>query len=189
MFHGVGDEFGGGLGADLLRDGVLGIVVRDHLVGPLEDLDAVVLRDADEFGDGLEGQFAGDLGDEVEGAGVGAGGLDDRVGAVAQAFLQGADRPWGEASLDDLADAGVLGRVHVEQDQPLDVDRLARHVLAEADDRRVEGRGEDLRVRGDVPDVGVPGHGPVALVLEPRDVEGLRYPAHRLGRAQFGELR
>jgi len=39
--------------------------------------------------------------------------LDDRAGAGAQGVLQGADGPRGEAPLHDLADPGVLRRVHV----------------------------------------------------------------------------
>ena len=70
----------------------------DHLVGPVEDLGAVLLRYADELGDGLEREFAGDLGDEVEAAVVrraGQRGLDDRAGAVAQGRPPGRGSPAG----------------------------------------------------------------------------------------------
>ena len=45
-----------------------------------------------------------------------------------------------EAAGDDLAGAGVLRRVLVEQDHPLQLDVVAVHLAAEADDRAVLGR-------------------------------------------------
>jgi hypothetical protein len=43
------------------------VVARGHLVGPPEQLVAVVLRNAEQIGDGLQWQFAGHLLDEVAG--------------------------------------------------------------------------------------------------------------------------
>ena len=51
--------------------GELGIVVADHLVGPVEQLVAVLQRNAEQSGDRLQRQLAGDLEDEVAGALVG----------------------------------------------------------------------------------------------------------------------
>ncbi|GGR15056.1 hypothetical protein GCM10010282_04150 [Streptomyces roseolus] len=163
------------------------------LSDPVEDPGAVLLGDADEFGDGLERQFDGDLGDEAD-AVVGAFGgggprlLGDRAGAGARGGLQAADGARGEAALDDLADPGVLGRVHVEHDQLLDVDLLASDALVEADDRGVLLGGEQLGVRGDVLDVGVAGDGPAPLVVEAGGAARLGTPPDRGGAPQLREL-
>jgi hypothetical protein len=98
------------------------------------------------------------------------------------------DGAGGEAALDDLPQPGVLGRIHVEHDQPLAVDAGAVHVGVEADDRGVACGREGLRVDGDLLDVGVPGHRPVAAVVETGRPRLLGYPAHRLGPAQQCEL-
>ena len=45
--------------------GELGVVAADHLVGPVEQLVAVLQRNAEQPGDGLQRQLAGDLEDEV----------------------------------------------------------------------------------------------------------------------------
>lgn len=187
--HGVREDLGGGLRPDLGGDGELGIVVPDHLVGPVEDLGAVVLGYADQLGDGLQGQLRGDGRDEVEGAVLGAGALDDRRGPVAQPLLQRPDGPGREPALHDLPYAGVLGRIHVQQDEPLSVDRIPFDVLVEPDDRGVEVGGEDLGVGGHVLHIRVAGHRPVPLVLEAGDIARLRDPADRFGTAQLGELR
>lgn len=189
--HGVADELHRRLGADLLGDRVLRVVVGDHLVRPVEDPRPVLLRYADQLGDGLEREFAGHLGDEVEAA-VGRGRhglLDDLQGAFPQGLFQPADGPRGEAALHDLADAGVFRRIHVQHDQTLGIYLFALDVLVEADDRGVGGGGEQFRVRGDVFDVRVPGHDPVALVVEAGDAPPLRAPPHRCRLPQLSELR
>src|SRR5690606_41605586 len=50
------------------RVAVFRVVVVEHLVGPVEELAPVLLRHAEQFGDGLQRQFAGDLFDEVAAA-------------------------------------------------------------------------------------------------------------------------
>ena len=44
---------------------VLGVLVADHAVGPLEHAVAVLLGHAEQLGDHLEGELGGEVGDEV----------------------------------------------------------------------------------------------------------------------------
>ena len=67
--------------------GVLRVVVAGHLVGPVEDLVAVLLRHAEQFGDRLQRKLARHLVDEVAGA-LGRGGLDDLLRALARVLAQ-----------------------------------------------------------------------------------------------------
>ena len=67
QLHGVPDQLGGRLQRVVV--GELGVVVAaDHLVGPVEELVAVLQRHAEQLGDGQQRQLAGDLQDEVAGA-------------------------------------------------------------------------------------------------------------------------
>ena len=58
--------------------GVLGILVADHLVRPVEQLLAVFLRHAHQAGNRLQRQLAGHLLDEITGA-LGGGRLVQRL--------------------------------------------------------------------------------------------------------------
>ena len=93
-----------------------------------------------------------------------------------------------EAAGDDAAQLGVLGRVHVEQDDPLHLDGLAGHPLLEPDQRGVLLRGVDVGGLGNREDVGVPGDRPVPLVVEAGRAAALRDPPDRRGAAQLGQL-
>ena len=97
----------------LVVAGVLGIVRADHLVRPLEEQMPVLLRHAHDVGDRLQGQFGGELLDEVAAARLDDA-VDDHARAVAQVLLDQADHARGEALVDQLAVAGVLGRIGVE---------------------------------------------------------------------------
>ena len=55
------DAWAARIGAEL----VLGVLGADHLVGPVEDQVPVVLGDAHQVGDDLQGQLGRDLLDEV----------------------------------------------------------------------------------------------------------------------------
>ena len=94
----------------------------------------------------------------------------------------------GKAAGDDAAQLGVLGRVDVEQDQPLHLDRLAGHALGEPDQRGVLPGRVDLRRLGDRHDVGVPGDRPVPFVVEPGGSAALRDPPDRGRAAQLGQF-
>ena len=62
---GVGVELHGGDHGLLGLALVLGVLVAHHAVGPLEHAVAVLLGDAEQLGDDLEGQLGGEVGDEV----------------------------------------------------------------------------------------------------------------------------
>ena len=75
--------------------GELGILVADHLVGPVEQLLAVFLRHAHQSGDGLQRQFARHLFDEVAGT-LRGGRLGDAPGPLVEVVAQPLDGPRGE---------------------------------------------------------------------------------------------
>ena len=62
---GVGVELHGGDHGLFGLGLVLGVLVADHAVGPLEHAVAVLLGDAEELGDDLEGELGREVGDEV----------------------------------------------------------------------------------------------------------------------------
>ena len=126
--------------------GELGVLAAGHLVGPAEQLVAVVLRHAEQAGDGLQRQLARHLLDEVAAA-LGGRGLGDVLGALRELLLQPSDRARGESAGDDLAQPGVVRRVHVEHDAALQVDRVARHLLRPGRDGAVLPAGEDVAAR------------------------------------------
>ena len=88
--HAVHDQL------DRRGDGVvvreLGILVADHLIGPVEQLLAVFLRHTHQPGDGLQRQLTRHLFDEVAGA-LGRRGLDDAPRALGEVVAQPLDRP------------------------------------------------------------------------------------------------
>ena len=67
----------------------------DHLVGPVEDLVPVLLRHAEQLGDRLEGQLAGDVGDEVAAAPVQRRLARSCSARVGQRLAQAARSPGG----------------------------------------------------------------------------------------------
>ena len=70
--------------------GELRVFPGSHLVRPAEQLVAVLLRHAEQAGDGLQRQLARHLLDEVAAA-LRRGGLDDVLGALGELLLQPAD--------------------------------------------------------------------------------------------------
>ena len=183
--HRVHDQFG--RGHRRIDVGVLGILAARHLVGPAEQLVAVVLRHTEQTGDGLQRQLARHLLDEVAGT-FGRGGLRDVLRALVQFVLQAPDRPRGESAGDDLAQPGVVRGVHVEHDVALQVDRLALHVVGKARDRTVLPAGEDVAAPRHLLDVGVLGDHPVAAVVEAALADRLLVPPDRRDLAQLGQL-
>ena len=168
--------------------GELGILAAGHLVGPAEQLVAVVLRHAQQAGDGLQRQFARHLLDEVATA-RGGRVLGDVLGALCELLLQPTDRAGGESPGDDLAQPGVVRGVHVEHDAALQFDVLARHFLGPGRDGAVLPTGEDVAAARHFLHVGVLGEDPVAVVLEATGAVGHVDPVDRLGLAELGELR
>ena len=161
--------------------------MADHPVGPGEDLAPVLLRHAEQFADRLQRQLRRDVRDEVAGTGFQRG-RHDALGAHGEGLAQVADGPGGEPAGDDAAQLGVFGRVDVEQDEPLHLDRLAGHAVGEADQRGVLPGRVDLRRFGDRDDVGVPGDRPVPVVVEPGRSPALRDPPDRGRAAQLGQF-
>ena len=119
IFHGVHDQLHRRLrGIDV---GVLRVLATGHLVGPAEQLVAVLLRHAQQAGDRLQRQLARHLLDEVAGA-LGRRGLGDFLGALASSSCSRPIARGVKPAGDDLAQPGVVRRVHVEHDAALQVD-------------------------------------------------------------------
>ena len=177
QFGRVGVELHGGvhgLGGLAL---VLGVLAAHHAVGPLEHLVAIVVGNAEELGDDLEGQLGREVGDEV-GLALLDHLVDDGVGRAVDAGLEVAHHARREPLVHQSAVAGVERGVHVEHHQAL----LGDLVLGQLEGHRpLGGRAEALvvPVHGDA--VGVAGDGPEAgparLVL----------PVHRVVAAQVGQ--
>ena len=66
---------------------VLGVLVADHAVGPVEHLVAVLVGDPEEFGDHHEREFGRDVGHEVGFAGA-TDPVDDLVGRLVDGGLE-----------------------------------------------------------------------------------------------------
>ena len=183
--HGVHDQFD--RGAHRVVAGELGVLVADHLVGPVEQLHAVFLGHPQQSGDGLQRKFARDLLDEVAGTLGGRVG-DDAPGTLVQVVAQALDGPGSEAAGDDLAQLGVLRGVHVEQHELSGLALLAHGALFVAGQRGVLQAGEDVAAPRDLLDVLVLGHHPVAAVIEAAHPVGLLVPPDRRAAAQLGQF-
>ena len=180
----VADQLGpGGHGLRL----VLRVVRADHLIGPVEDLAAVLLRHPEQLGDGLQRQLAGHVGDEVTGA-VGHRGGHDPPGPVGEHLPQAADGPRREAPGDDPAQLGVPGWIAVEQDEPGQLQGFLGDRQRIADERGLRLARIDVAVMGHVQHVRVPGDHPVPVVVEPPGAPGLLAPPDRGGPAQLGQF-
>ena len=125
--HRVHDQFHRRLrGIDV---GVLGILATGHLVGPTEDLVAVLLRHAEQAGDGLQRKLTRHLLDEVAACPRRRGALGDVLRALASSSSSRPMARGRETAGDDLAQPGVVRRVHVEHHVALQV-RSARAVIS-----------------------------------------------------------
>jgi hypothetical protein len=89
-------------------------LVSDHLVRPVEELLAVLLRHTHQPGDRLQRKFTRHLLDEVTRA-LRRGLLNDVVRTLAKFFAQGFDGARGECARDDLAQVRVVRGVLVEE--------------------------------------------------------------------------
>ena len=183
--HGVHDQFD--RGGDGVVVGELGVLVAHHLVRPVEEFHPVLLGHTQQAGDGLQRQLAGHLLDEVAGT-LGGGGLDDAPGTLGEVVAQPLDGSGGEAARDDLAQPGVLRRVHVQQDEFAPVDLLADRAVFVAGQRGLLQAGEDVAAQRDLLDVLVLGHHPEPAVVEPAFAERLFVPPDRRGTAQLGQF-
>jgi hypothetical protein len=106
-----------------------------------------------------------------------------------QLVVQAPDGAGREAARDDLAQAGVVRGIHVQHDEPLNLDVLTGDVVVEARDHPVLVTGEDVAAPRHLLDVVKFGDGPEATVVETAAVtRSLFVPPDRRGGAQLGEL-
>ena len=153
---GVHEELGG---RDLRRRGielVLGVVVAEHLVAPVEDPVTILERDADQLDDDPERQLGRDGLDEVALPGPDHV-VDQLVADVPHVLLEAPDHAARKAQADQAPEAGVIRRVQVDE-QPLL--RLVLVLGPVAEDRSALRRGECLRVQRDLEQVAVLGDRP-----------------------------
>ena len=153
---GVAVELHGGLQGIFGGDAVLGVLAADHPVRPVEHVVPLVVGDAEELGDDLEGELGGDLGDEV-GLALLADGVDDPVGGPVDALLEVVDHPRREPLVDEPPVAGVQRRVHVQHHQTL----LGDLVVGQLERHRA------LALRREPFEVTVDGHAVVVLRYRP----------------------
>ncbi|SKU56632.1 Uncharacterised protein [Mycobacteroides abscessus subsp. massiliense] len=154
---------------------VVGIVVRGHLVGPVEHFRAVFLGNPEQAGDGLQRQLARHLLNEIAGSLSGRI-LGDVLGPFVELITQPSDGTRGEAAGNDLAQPRVVRGVHVQDDEPLDLDVLTFHIVAEPRDRPVFPAREDIAAQRHLLDMLVLGDHPVAAIVEAADSVGLFLP-------------
>ena len=113
---GVGEDLERGLHELVERAAVVGVTRTEDHVGPREDLLRVARGNAHHVADDLERQGSGDLGHEVARSFRKA--LDHRVDhrrrSLPYIVLGLLDHFGREALLDDAAQAGVLGIIHVD---------------------------------------------------------------------------
>ncbi len=168
--------------------GELGILAAGHLVGPAEQLVAVVLRDAEQSGDGLQRQLTATparrsrrrprprpswrCSARAARAPPPAGRW--RAGVKPREMIL-RSRVWCGASMLSmtLRCSSIV---------------LARHLLRPGRDGAVLPAGEDVAAPRHLLDVGVLGDQPVALVVEAAGAAGHVDPVDGLGLAQLGEL-
>jgi len=183
---------GGGVGvqehlhdAGGVRGGVLRVLAPGHLVAPVEELLVVGVGDTHEAGDGLQGEVAGDVDDEVPRPGP-SGLPHDPVGALPQVVLEAGECPRRETPVPHPADPRVPRRVHAQQ-QVLRALTARIGGVEATDERRVRLDRPPL-APGDRRHVLVAGDGPESAVAVVGVVGRLRIPPHRVVPAEPGEL-
>ena len=165
----------------------LGILVAGHLIGPAEQLVALLLRHTEQSGDHLEGQLTRHLLDEVA-MPLRRSGLDDVLRALGEFITKTFHRTWGEPTRDDAAQAIVVLAVHVEQDDALHVDVFALDVIGELRNGGIRPGVIDVAAARHLLDVFVPGDHPVTAVIEPALADLLLAPPDRRDLAQLGQF-
>ena len=158
--------------------GELGVGVADHLIGPVEEFLALVLRNAHQSGNGLQWQFARHLLDEVTRA-LGRGVPNDRRRTLLKFGAQHLHCAWREGPRDDLAQVGVVRGVHIEQNELAALDVVGRGAFLVTGQRGVLQAGEDIAASRDLFHVFVFGDDPVAVVSETADAGRLLVPPDR----------
>src|SRR5439155_6850223 len=135
-----------------------------ELLRPGVEVVDVDLRHAHELGEHPERHRDGEIVDEVALAVFDE--LVDRAGhARSDVRLQGGGRPWREHALQDLFEACVLRRVHVEQEIAEDLQR--QHLVGVEEDAATS-RGERPRIAARGGDVGMPEQRPAAAAVRQR---------------------
>ena len=98
---------------------VLGVLLADHPVGPVEHVVAVLLGHAEEVGDHDCRGSSAEMSVTKSACALLDDGVDDVVGRLVDLLLELVDHPRREALVDQPPVAGVQRRVHVEHHQPL----------------------------------------------------------------------
>jgi hypothetical protein len=129
-----------------------------HALGERVEAPAVVERNADQVGDHVRRQLAGDVRDEVARA-ARRDRVDDAAREAAHAVVEARDHARGEALVHEGAELRVLRRVHVEHHEPQGGQGIGRRVR---DHRAARPRRERLHVARDGDDVVVPRDRPEA---------------------------
>ena len=163
----LGDESGQVVAGHLDRPQELGVQhgleAADHDTGPVADLVAVGVGEAEHLGDDVEGQREGELAHQLHRAGVGRP-VELLVDELLHPVAPLGDAPRGERPGHQAAEAGVVGRVTVEHRlEPVAVAVLAEHLVDVGRHRRrlgvavldaqrgVPQEAQDVVVAGDVP--------------------------------------
>jgi hypothetical protein len=171
---------------ELGRGGVVGVLVADDPVRPVEQQPAVLFGHAEHIGQGQQGQVRGHvLGEVALTVPAGEDTLADGPRMTADAVLRLGDRPRGERPAQQPPQPGMLRRVHVEHHPPDVAERLRRGRITDLG--AAEGRGEQLRPPQHRLDVRVPEHEPESRAFRPAQDRDLRHPDHRGVAAQPGQ--
>ena len=177
QLHRVPDQLARGAQRVVFRE--LGVVPADHLVGPVEQLVAVLQRNSEKPGDGLQRQFARYLKDEV--TGELAGGLGgDALCPLVEVGAEPLDCAWRESAGDDLTQPGVLGVVHHQHGELGRLDlSLDVHCRVEVGYDGLGRRREHVTAQRHLADVAVLADDPEAAVAEAAHVGWLLVPPDR----------
>ena len=160
--------------------GDVGILAATVAFGHRMDRRPVLGRQAHDLAKDLARQVSADIVNELDvGPGL-VGVVEDPANDLANPAVEFGDDPRLELRRDRLAVRRVAWRIHRQEHVAHGLERDWVEVL---DDDTALGRTEDLAVLGDMNDVGMAEHGPVAGFVVHLD------PRHRLGRPKGVEAR
>ena len=171
---------------ELGRGGVVGVLVADDPVGPVEQQPAVLLGHAEHVGQRQQRQVRGHVRGEVAfAARTGEHAVADGPGVTADAVLEPGDRPRRERAAEQPPQPGVLRRVHVEHHPAHVAQRPGRGRVPDLG--RAQRGGEQLWPPQHRLHLGVPEHQPEPRTLRPAQHRDLGHPRHRGLAAEPGQ--